>query len=357
MANEELSGHLEDLGERFDFGEYEIEAYLAVLRHGKLTASDIAERTDIPQPRVYDTVRTLSDNGFVELRDSRPLEVLAVDPEEAFGNVRSTLDEVVGDLKRHYVAPSRDAEAVSLVTSRQTILRYLADVISRAEYELVLSLTPDLLARFEEELTSKCEGDVTIELLLSPSVNVPDPEEFDYTRVSSVARARKGLTTPVVAVADGDYSVYTTRAALGTDGDDYGVIFNRSELGFLVLGFLNTVVWPSATTLAEDEKARPFPRRYATIRRCVRDIRNGEGPFYASVRGRDVESGEYRTVQGEVIDISISTNRETAAITLDIGDETVEVGGQAAALEDIEAYELAIDRDSPPDIGSIGGTE
>lgn len=357
MANDELSGHLEHLGERFDFGEYEIEAYLAVLRHGKLTASEIAERTDIPQPRVYDTVRGLADNGFVELRDSRPMEVLAVDPEEAFDTVRSTLEEVVEDLEHQYVAPSRDAEAVSLVTSRRTILRNLADVIARAEYELVLSLTPDLLARFEEDLAAKRAEGVTIELLLSPSLDVPDPADFDYTRVSSVALARKGVTTPVVAVADGDYSVYTTRTALGDDGDEYGVIFNRSELGFLLLGFLNAVVWPSATTLAEDQTERPFPRRYATIRRCVRDIRASDGTFYASVRGRDVESGEYRTVRGEVIDILVSTNRDIAAITLDIGGETVEIGGQAAALEDIEAYELAIDRDSPPDIGSMGGTE
>ena len=350
MANEELSGHLAHLGERFDFGEYEIEAYLAVLRHGKLTASEIAERTDIPQPRVYDTVRSLADNGFVELRDSRPLEVLAIDPAEAFGNVRTTLDDLVEDLEQQYMAPSRDAEAVSLVTSRQTILRYLADVVDHAEYELVLSLTPDLLARFEDDLAAKRDAGVTIELLLSPAADVPGADEFDYTRVAAVARARRGLTTPVVAVADGTYSVYTTRTALQSDGDDYGVIFNRSELGFLVLGFLNTVVWPSATTLVESRNERPFPRRYATIRRCVRDISNSEGTFYASVRGRDVESGEYRTVQGPVVDISVSTNRETAAITLDVGGETVDVGGQAAALEDIEAYELAVDRDSPPDL-------
>ena len=63
---DDLRTTLEAVGERFNLGEYEIEAYLAVLDHGELTASAIADRTEIPQPRVYDTVRSLSDRGLVE---------------------------------------------------------------------------------------------------------------------------------------------------------------------------------------------------------------------------------------------------------------------------------------------------
>jgi sugar-specific transcriptional regulator TrmB len=344
MSDDDLPGTLARLGERFDFGEYEIEVYLAVLKHGRLTASEIAERTSVPQPRVYDTARSLAEGGFVELRDSRPMEVLAVDPEEGFGGVRTALDDLVEALEGRYVAPSRDAEAVSLVGSRRTILRYVGDVIARAEYELVLSLTPELLDRFENDLAARCGEGVTVELLLSPRSDAPDPETFDYERVATVARARRGVTTPVAAVADGAYSVYTTRSALRGEGDGYGVVFNRSDLGVLVLGFLNTVVWPSATTLHESDVERPFPRRYATIRRCVRDVQHGDGPFHVSVRGRDVETGERCTVEGELIDVSVSPNRQTAALTLDVGGETAVVGGQAAALEDVEAYEIVVDR-------------
>lgn len=75
MNSDDLRRRMEQVGDRFDFGEYEIEAYLAVLDHGELTASEIAERTSIPQPRVYDTVRKLSDRGMVELRESRPMRV------------------------------------------------------------------------------------------------------------------------------------------------------------------------------------------------------------------------------------------------------------------------------------------
>ncbi|MEF8840764.1 MAG: TrmB family transcriptional regulator [Haloarculaceae archaeon] len=352
MVSEELRGTLERVGRRFDFGEYESEAYLVILEHGRLTAAEIANCTDIPQPRVYDTVRSLADNGLVELRESRPMQVLAVDPEESFAGIRDSLDELVEDLAATYTQPARDSEAVSLIKSRSTILRYLGEIIESAEYELVISLTPALVDRFEEALRERREAGVTIELLVSPAADVPPPEEYDYTRIATATRARRGVTTPVVAVADGTYSVYATQEAFRDDRDRYGVIFNRSELGFLVSGFLNTVVWTSARQLATADHERTFPRRYATIRRCVEDLRDGAGEeggtFYASVRGRDVVTGERRRVSGRVVDVSVGTNRETAALTLEADGELVDVGGQVAALEDVEAHEIMVGLDEPP---------
>ena len=122
MTSDDLRGTIERVGERFDLGEYEIDAYLTVLEHGDLTASQIADRTDIPQPRVYDTVRSLSDRGLVELRESRPMKVIAVDPDEAFSGIQSSLMEMVSELEARYTAPARETEAVSLVKSRSTIL-------------------------------------------------------------------------------------------------------------------------------------------------------------------------------------------------------------------------------------------
>ncbi|MFB6233753.1 MAG: HTH-type sugar sensing transcriptional regulator TrmB [Halopenitus sp.] len=344
----DLREELEHVGSVFDLGEYEVEAYLTILEHGEMTASEIAEGTDIPQPRVYDTVRDLADNGLVEIRESRPMKVLAVDPEEAFGSIRGSLDQLVDDLEERYTTPTRAQEAVSLVKSRSTILRYLGEIIESAEYELVLSLSPDLMGRFEEELAERREAGVTIDLLLSPAREVPDAEEFDYESVATHARVRRGVTTPIVAVADGTYSLYTTQQALRNDQDRYGVIFNRSELGFLVSGFLNTVVWTSATTLTRTTDERPWPRRYATIRRCVSDLEAEAGDFYATIRGRDVETGADRTVSGRVVDVSVGTNRETAAMTVESDGDRIDVGGQVAALEAVEAHEIAIGREEPP---------
>jgi len=350
MAPDELRSTVERVGDRFNLGEYEIDAYLTVLEQGQLTASEIADRTEIPQPRVYDTVRSLSDRGLVELRESRPMKVVAIDPAEAFDDVQTSFEQMIADLEARYTAPARDTEAVSLVKSRSTILRYLEEVIDSAEFGLALSLTPDLLTRFEADLRDAVDAGVSVDLIVTPASEAPDPDAFDYGAVASTARARRGITTPVVAVADGNYSMYATQDALRDDQDRYGVIFNRSALGFLISGFFGTVLWTTADrTLGEDDTARSYPRKYASIRRCVKDLLDEGGDFYATIDGRDVEIGGQRIVRGQVRDIAFEVSEEVASLTIDTEDgKEVTVGGRVAALEDVEAHEIHIGRNEPP---------
>ena len=350
MSDEDLRETVERVGAGFDLGEYETEAYLAVLRHGELTASALAERTDIPQPRVYDTARSLGERGLVELRESRPMKVVAIDPEEAFTGLRADFAEMVAALEEAYTAPTRDAEAVSLVKSRSTILRYLEDVVANAEFELVCSLTPNLLERFADDLAAAKERGVSIDAVVTPSADAPDPEEFDYARVATTARGRRGVTTPVVAVADGVYSVYATQGAVRDDPEKYGVIFNRSALGFLVSGFFGTVIWSTANTpLHESNGEVPLPRSYASVRRCVKDLRGLDGDVYATVRGRDVLTGAQRADQGRVAETQFEETEQIAAFVLETGGGRVSVGGRVAAHEDVEAHEITLARDAPPD--------
>jgi sugar-specific transcriptional regulator TrmB len=349
---DDLRSTMERVGDRFNLGEYEIDAYLAVLEHGQLTASEIADRTDIPQPRVYDTVRSLSDRGLVELRESRPMKIVGVDPEDAFGELQTSLSELVDELGARYTAPARETEAVSLVKSRSTILRYVEEIVESAEYELILSLTPDLLSRFRDHLSAATDRGVSIDLLVTPATRAPSPEEFDYESVATITRVRRGITTPVLAVADGEYSIYATQDALRDDRDRYGVIFNRSALGFLVSGFFGTVLWTTAETIAADGAARPFPRRYASIRRAVKDLRelDLDDTFYASISGRDVETGDPTVVEGRVVETAFEDTEEVATMVVETATgDRVEVGGLVAALEDVEGQEIIVDRGSVPE--------
>lgn len=350
MSDEDLRETVERVGAGFDLGEYEIEAYLTVLRHGELTASEVADRTDIPQPRVYDTVRSLNDRGLVELRESRPMKVVAIEPEEAFADLRSEFTEMVAALEDEYTTPTRDTEAVSLVKSRSTILRYFGDVIEDAEFELVCSVTPALLDRFEEELAAARDRGVSVDLVVTPTSEAPDPAEFDYDRVATTARGRRGITTPVVAVADGQHSVYATQGAVRDDPEKYGVIFNRSALGFLVSGFFGTVIWSTANDRLHetDAPAVDLPRTYASIRRCVKDVRALDGDVYAAVEGRDVLTGDHRAERGRVAETRFEETEQVATIVLETDAGRVEVGGRVAAYEDVEAHEITLARGEPP---------
>ncbi|MFB6105806.1 MAG: HTH-type sugar sensing transcriptional regulator TrmB [Halobacteriaceae archaeon] len=350
MADEDLQSTLRAVAEKFDLGEYELAAYLAVLEHGELTASEVAENADIPQPRVYDTVRSLSDRGLVELHESRPMTVVAVDPEEAFSGLESSFSALLEGLSARYTAPERDTEAVSLVKSQATIRRHFGRVVDGAEYELLLSLTPDLLRELREPLEAAVDRGVSIELVVTPAAEAPNADAYDYGAVATVARARRGITTPVLAVGDGEHSIYATQRAFRDDTDRYAVIFNRSALGFLVGGFFGMAIWTTADLeLLGDEAPPDFPRRYATIRRCVKHVRATDRPVYATIEGRDIATGDRRVVRGRVATTHFTSDEEVATLVIETVDgETVSVGGRMAAYEDVEARTIEVDFDAPP---------
>ncbi|MFB6267132.1 MAG: TrmB family transcriptional regulator [Halodesulfurarchaeum sp.] len=347
MDNGDPSGLLAALSEDIDLTEYEIETYITVLQHGELTATQIAERTSVPQPRVYDTVRALHDRGLVDMQESRPMRVLAIEPEKAFSEIQSQLDTLLTELEAIYQEPNRGVQASTLVQSRSTILRYLYNVINTAEYELIASLPVSVFESVSEQLSDLYDAGVRIDLVLSPAAEVPSASSFDYSNVAHSVRRREGMSTPTIVSADGSFSLYTTHEAVtgsANDEDLYGVIFNRSRLGFLATGFLDTVIWATAETVFENENTLPFPRRYATIRRAVNDLRRLSGEFDARVEGRDVQTGEYREFEGRVTGVEADPNRVTAYLLVETDDGEVSVGGQMATYEDIEATEIEISR-------------
>lgn len=63
--------------------EYEIRAWLTLLRHGTLTAERISELGGIPLPRVYDTITELQRKGFVLVSKTRPKMFKTVDAKRA----------------------------------------------------------------------------------------------------------------------------------------------------------------------------------------------------------------------------------------------------------------------------------
>jgi sugar-specific transcriptional regulator TrmB len=345
MSSRDAVDLLEDVLSLVNFSDYEREAYLAILDHGSITATELATATDIPQPRVYDTLRQLDDRNVIELQESRPMRAIALEPTQAFQPAEQSLTTLLAELQHLYTAPSRSNEAAYLVRSTPAIERRLEETIAAAEFELVLSLTPTLLDRFAEELVSARQEGVTIELIVAPVEAAQDPTDYQYSRLASVARGRKGQRTPVVAIADGDRALFTTPRALEDgDSDRYGIVFNRSELGFLVFGFFETILWSTAETTLYDEDSEPtFPREYASLRRCLRDLERADSPVVVAVEGRDVSSDEPRSIEGTVLETELSADRSIATMTVetDTGD-SVTVGGRAATFEDVEAHRIRV---------------
>ena len=77
---------IEDL-KKMGLNKYEAQAYLNLATHGPLPASLIAEKSSIPQSKVYEVMRSLISKSFVESWKTKPQRFKAVDPMFVFRRI------------------------------------------------------------------------------------------------------------------------------------------------------------------------------------------------------------------------------------------------------------------------------
>ncbi|MBN2203231.1 MAG: TrmB family transcriptional regulator [Candidatus Aenigmarchaeota archaeon] len=71
----------------FGLTEYEVKAYISLLKLGIATAEQISSIGKIPLPRVYDTLSELQKKGFVLISKGRPKKFRAQQPKKALENL------------------------------------------------------------------------------------------------------------------------------------------------------------------------------------------------------------------------------------------------------------------------------
>jgi len=72
----------EALLKHLGFTDYEAKAYLTLINYGTLNAEKISKLGYIPLPRVYDTMKELSERGLVFVSKTRPQTFKAVNPKQ-----------------------------------------------------------------------------------------------------------------------------------------------------------------------------------------------------------------------------------------------------------------------------------
>lgn len=95
--------------------EYEIKAWLTLIRNGNLTAERISELGSIPLPRVYDTITELQKKGFVLVTKTRPKVFKSLTPEIS---LKHFLEFKENEFKKKMDEMKKDADSISKHVSK-----------------------------------------------------------------------------------------------------------------------------------------------------------------------------------------------------------------------------------------------
>ena len=83
----------------FGLSEYEAKAYLALTLNGPLTASGVAEKSGIPQSKVYSILKSLSGKFLTESWNGKPIKFKAIEPTIGLKKILERKKMIIDNLK------------------------------------------------------------------------------------------------------------------------------------------------------------------------------------------------------------------------------------------------------------------
>ena len=168
------------------FKEYEARILAALLIIGPATAREIYELANVPRPKVYETLKSLANKGYIEIQYGKPLVFVPLSQETLIERLRSSyndiIDSLVKDLREFVVQRTpKPIYALTLIGENSALFK-LREVLSRAKKEVKLVVSnPKLLLAIKSILKAICERGVKVDCVLA-----------EYDR--EVMREIKGIT-------------------------------------------------------------------------------------------------------------------------------------------------------------------
>lgn len=352
MDTATLTTVLEDAG----LSPYQAEAYVTILELGSASATDVAEKSDVPDPRIYDVLRDLEKLGYIETYEQDNLHARAYSPEAVLEDLNERADrfeKAADEIEKRWETPAMDTHTVSFVKRMDTVLEKAEAKIREAENQVLVAASREQYEHLKPALQAAYEAGIHIRLALYLDEDEPVLSEAELDGVATQVRYRS-IPMPFIALVDRTSTCFAPHI-LSTN--QYGIIVEDRTHAYVFHWFFMAGLWESTRPLVEDDDDS-FPRTYVNIRECIGDIRpllDDGATLPATIDGIDVESGSNVTLDGVIVDAEYPSQEAAggtvpflylggqATITIETADGPVDVGGWGAVIEDYEATRIVIE--------------
>jgi HTH-type transcriptional regulator, sugar sensing transcriptional regulator len=342
--------------ERSGLTQYEADAYLTLVELGSATAVEVAEQSDVPQARIYDVLRELESDGYVDLYQEGTLRAEASEPGAVIEEITeqaSLMHEAAEELEDRWQEPSNESHTVGVVKRFETVLTHVREAIENAAYEIEVAVTFEQYERIRETLAAAYDRGVVVKIsITSPADDPVDDPEAHFGGVATEVRRRR-LPTPFLVLTDRTEVCFAPMERR-PEGREYGVLVDDYTLSQIFVWYYQTAVW-EAWERVYSAREDSWPATYTDVRSFLADV---VGPVdagadvYVSVEGRDRKTTETMRLEGRVEGVtyadvnggpSLASFAQEANFTLETGDDVYEVGGWGAMLEDVEAHRIVVE--------------
>jgi sugar-specific transcriptional regulator TrmB len=347
MDTESLVEVLEAAG----LSPYQADAYVALLDLGTASATDVADASDVPGPRIYDVLESLEDRGYVETFEQASIRVRAHSPSTVLEDLKGRADRLeraAEEVEKRWDQPELAAGDASIVTRFRTVITRAKSFIAEANHQILLSATVENLERLQPAIEDAADRGVSVRV----SVHTDDDRTaLDVTRFAECCTEirHRPLPAPFVTLADRRRACF---AHPPDSYDRYGVLVNDRTHTYVFYWYFLTCLWEPWEQIHRPSDG--YPIEYLDVRHLVRDLREidwQENPVRLRVEGYHTDTGEPCRMEGLVTDIRVPFETEAAdgfelsgqvTVDLDVDGERISIGGWGAIVEDVEGARLTV---------------
>ncbi len=335
-SREELVEYIKSLG----LTTYEARAYASLLLYGTLTSTEIASKSEIPQPRVYDVIKGLMEKGLVAVIEGRPKRFVTLNPEYALKNYiekrflleNNIYNKIIDSIKNKITIKE---EGVWLTSSNSGIMTLIEQSIKDADYELLIAASSDIINQVSNKFNKK---DVSICVVMYDE----DQQFFEKFKDNVDELRLRPTKGPFLFIPDMKYALVVVR--LGTPFPIAYKVLDEHLKALFIEYFLGYVRQNSLLLSSKFKEKREGV--YVNLVRAIDHLKvlmASNCKLKLIVEGKTVKKREEVKIEGTPISFEENHIKSIASLHL-ITNEGVKisVGGLNAYIEDVEAYKITI---------------
>lgn len=340
--------------------EYQAAVYAALCQFGSGSAVELAGQSGVPRARIYDILRDLESEGYVETYEQDSLNARVINVEDIKSRLTEHADlitNVADDIDDMVSQPDFDDTDVTLVKREESVLKRAKKEIADAKTKIQLGVTPTQFDELRDDLVGAKDREVFVRVTLFPHTpgNSVDIDSLDIRDVANEVR-RQTLPAQFVTIVDQSTALFSTNNNLNRS--NFGIIANNPALAYIFNWYFSYAMWSGWEIIHSEHNDEP-PVEYIDIEQCIYDIHpivDDGREVYVTVEGKKTDTGEFIDKSGTVEELRYGrASREqdmssypadfsdVTAIIISTDDTDFTVGGWIPSVEDIEMHRITIE--------------
>lgn len=340
--------------EHADLTSAQADAYLTLLKHGRLSATDVANRSTVSTSQVYSTLRSLESMGFVDTIEQDTLHAEPREPTEIFAHLRdrsTLLTDAADELVERWEQPAVNSYRVSVVKNSDTVIERVRNRLSETSHGVEMALTIDQLESLAPDLRATIERGVFVRVSVYEGHRVGKRCHEAGLLDQSLELRVVTIPGPFLAVLDRHHTYFMPNSRAP---ETYGILINDEILSLINHWYFQTCLWSMYEPIESTRRVSPT---YISLEEFIRDV----APLYhdgatvtVQIDAIDIETERERTVTGTISGLfypglldgvsqpSLEELSTYSTVFLDTGQDRLAVGSWGAVFEDIEAQKIIL---------------